>query len=317
MADLKAAALLALLAGVLPGLCDYANGIRHFYCGYFDETEQPLAIYRLSTLLEGLGKPLLSTPILVFVVALLVRVAYRGWSPGEPEFTDLAGRLRPSRWGSTENRQGLVLALVFLALDHAIGEVVAFGKDALTPAFHEMEAKTTGIDPNQLSEILSRVGDLHGVVLVCLTILFFALAVRRFLPRERWRIMAIAVVAFLAADSGGVSWSDLAIDAAGDIALCLFAYFLVTRVIRWNLSAYVAVAFLSSVPVLRNAPRFLPAGSPEFFRPTVVQVVFLALAVAAFLLYGHLRPGAAGEGTDDPPHAGPEEPTRSDPSLPA
>ena len=294
-ADVTAALRWSLILGTVPMLLDFANDLPRFYFGYFDQTEQALSTYTLTGLL-GLVTKVIWMPVGVFFIVFLAKITLRAWMPGHGEFGTLLEPLRPSRWNSPENRRGIILGLAMTAAVSGLGRLSGALKTYLAPGLFSPSSQTTGININQLSEILNLADRIPQVIVSGLTFLVMAAALRRFLPGEKRTALFLALFMFIVSDSDSLSWHNLIVDWSIDTAGFMLILLMITRVVRWNTMAYAVwlwVTFNSGAA--SNFRRFVFSGSPEFFWPSVAQMAVLVLPVAVVCISAWLRPKGGGE----------------------
>jgi len=289
--DVAGAARWALVLGVTPAILEFVNDLPRFYHGYFGETEQSLSTYTLTGLL-GLVTQVIWMPVAVFFIVFLARLTLRAWLPEHGEFGDLLGAARPSRWDSPENRRGVFLGVAMTLASTGISKLADFLKIWLAPGLFSASPTTTDININQLFEFLSLADRVPQVIIAGLTLLVMTAAVRRFLKGEKRAIVFLAFCMFFMSGSNSVSWHNLLVDwlvGTTSIALILF---IVTRVVRWNVMAYLVWLWIEfNIEAIRNFGRFAFSSSPEFFRPAIEQIVVLALPPAIVLLFSWLKSG--------------------------
>ncbi len=303
--DVVQAASWALALGVVPELVKFVNALPHFYHGYFYRTAESLATYALSEVVQNGVHQLIAPPVAIFALFLFARMALRAWMPERGEFGVLLAPLHPSRWGSAENRRGVILGLAAALFQAGLARWESFARTSLSPDLFSPSAPTTDIDVGQVSELLSLVDGIPNAVALSVLLLIVALIFRRFVKRDGWAILFIVLLTGLTSDGRSLSWRNLIIEWSFDLAELAIFYFLATRVLRWNVMAYLVWIWIEvNGGAFSNVSRFLGGSSPEFFWPAAQQAAALALPVAAVILYGFI-------GTERSPAGGHAAPAAS------
>jgi hypothetical protein len=296
--DVTCALWWALVLGAVPAILEFVNNLPRFYYGYFNQTEQSIATYTLTRVL-GVIMQVIWMPVAVFFIVFLARIVLRAWVPERAEFGILLAPLRPSRWNSTENRQGVLLGLAMTAATSGLSRLADSLKVYLAPGLFSPSAGTTDININQVSEILDLADRIPQVITGALTFLVLAAAFRRFLPGEKRTVAFLALFLFIISDTGSISWHNVLVDWFTGAASIILVFFMITRVVRWNIMAYAVwlwVAF--NLGAVSDFKRFAFSPSPEFFWPSIEQMAVLVLPVAIVFLYGWLKRQRAVEPQD-------------------
>jgi membrane protease YdiL (CAAX protease family) len=289
-ADLWPAAAGGLLLGLLPAALDRLNSLPNFYAGFFEKTTQSFADYATMQGLQFLAQ-VIAAPIAIFAIAFGAVVALRAWAPELGDWRTVAGPLHPRRWGDGVNLQGLALG-VGLALFLAANDVwhrALF--QAVLPRSFEPARPLAGFDVNRISESLGQFAELGLVLRSGVKYLLVALAARRWL-RRGWQIALAIVVYALVFEMPAAyyyTWPHFALGAVYHLAEVTAVYFLVTRVLRWNVTAYLVALWVNLF--LRRPEDFFYLTSPsaDFFWPTVQRLAWAIAPGAALLLAGAIR----------------------------
>jgi hypothetical protein len=116
--------------------------------------------------------------------------------------------------------------------------------------------------------------------------------VRRFLRKEALILAVIAFASFLFADLSGLSWRNVVIDWSLETAGLVIIYFVMTRVLRWNVLAYLTWLWIElNADAISNFRRFAFSHSPEFFWPSIEQMAVLVLPIAVALVWAFVKKG--------------------------
>ncbi len=162
-----------------------------------------------------------------------------------------------------------------------------FSPDLFSPS-----AAFAQISVNQVSEILNLAGNVTQLVLLCLGLLIVVGALKRFVKKESLILTILVALTFLATDGGSLSWRTLLLEWGLSTASLLIPYWAVTRVLRWNIMAYVVWVWVDlNAAAFSNFKRFALSASPEFFRPSIEQMAALVLPVAVVVAYGFFKGG--------------------------
>ena len=285
----------ALVLGAVPAILEFVNDLPRFYYGYFTQTEQSISTYTLTGLL-GVVTQVIWMPVAVFFILFLARITLRAWMPERGEFGILLAPVRPSRWGSQENRQGVILGLAMTAASTGITRLADSLRTWLAPGLFSPSVTTTDININQLSELLNLADRIPQVITGALAFLVIAAAIRRFLPGEKRIVAFLAFVMFLVSDGNSISWHTVLVDWSVATVSIVLIFFIITRVVRWNIMAYAVWLWIEfNLEAVSNLRRFALSSSPEFFWPSIVQMAVLVLPVAVLFIYGWLKRQEAAE----------------------
>ena len=295
--DIAFAARWALVLGAAPAILEFVNDLPRFYHGYFGETEQSLSTYTLTGLL-GVVTQVIWMPVAVFFIVILARLTLRAWMPEHGELGALLSPLRPSGWSSPESRKGIFLGVAMTAASTGVSKLADSLKVWLAPGLFSASPTTTDININQLFEFLSLADRIPQVIIAGLTLLVVAAAARRFLKGEKGAVIFLAFFMFFMSDGSSVSWRNLFVDWFVGTMSIVAIFLIVTRVVRWNVMAYLVWLWLEfNIEAISNFRRFAFSSSPEFFRPSIEQIAVLALPLAIVLLFGWLKPREAAKTT--------------------
>ncbi|HEY3275101.1 MAG TPA: type II CAAX endopeptidase family protein [Syntrophorhabdaceae bacterium] len=293
--DVRQAVFWGVALGAIPALLEALNGYPRFFHAYFYETAQSLAVYTLTGVL-GIIVQVIWMPVGVFFLVLLSRMVLRAWIPEYGEFATLLEPLRPSRFRSIENRQGLFLGFAAAAIGAGFDRLGSAAKAWLAPDLFTPQAATTNITINQFSELLNLADKAPSLIVASLLFLVMAAFVRRFLRRETLILGLAVFAAFLYADNTGISWRNLLVAWLLDTVAVFVLYFTITRVIRWNVTAFLVWMWIEvNSEAITNFRRFAFSHSPEFSRPSLEQMAVLVLPLAVLFILSFIGRGKGRE----------------------
>ncbi len=288
--DVKQALFGAVAIGALPAVLDAANSLSSFYQGYFFNTEQAISTYTMNGLLTGAGQ-IVAIPATIFLLFLVTQMALRQWMPEYGDLTLLLRRLHPSYWRSKTVRQGLILGIAAAALSSSLSRMIGYIEASVSPDLFSPAAETTNINISEFFHLFNFVTDkVPGLFVIGLGSLLVVAMVRRFLRTERFVLALIVLFMFFVADNQSLTWRSLLTDWACLTGEAIVIYLLVTRVLRWNVMAYLTWMWIElNQEAILNFKRFAFSASPEFFWPSIEQMVMLVIPLAAALSFGFLK----------------------------
>ena len=285
--DVKRALICALGLGALPSLLEFVNDLPSFYQGYFYRTEQALSTYTLNGILSGVGQ-VIAMPAMIFLLFLVTQMVIRQWVPERGDLMLFIKRLLPSCWGSKSTRQGIVLGLAAAALSSGFSRITGYIRMSFSPDLFSPAAEKTSININELLHLLNLAADkIPGTLVICLGFLVVVATIRRFLRTEKFMLLFLIFSSFLVSDTDSLSWRSLFTDWACLMVETIAFYLVFTRVLRWNIMAYLTWTWVGlNWEAVSNFKRFVLSQSPEFFWPSIQQMGMLVLPLAIALFYG-------------------------------
>ena len=296
--DIKRAFYWTLAIGVLPSLLVAANGMPSFFHEYYYRTEASISAYTTSEALR-LTAHFIWMPAAMLFLFLFVGMIVCAWLPEQGDLGRMVATLRPARWGSFDNRWGVLLGLAMAAFSSGLGTMEGSARALFSPDLFSPSAAFAQISVNQVSEILNLAGNVTQLVLLCLGLLIVVGALKRFVKKESLILTILVALTFLATDGGSLSWRTLLLEWGLSTASLLISYWAVTRVLRWNIMAYVVWVWVDlNAVAFSNFKRFALSASPEFFRPSIEQMAALVLPVAVVVAYGFFKGGNTDQETN-------------------
>jgi hypothetical protein len=284
--DIKWAAGAALCFGVVPNLIESINQAPQFFSQYFGSTEQSLWLYSLKRML-AIPTELIATSVAMFSLFFCTMFVLRAWGPSEcQDWKKFIVPLHPRSWGKTGNLQAIPLGIGAWLVGYSLDIVEGSLRSILTPYNFNPSSQRIDVDLNFLLESLDCFGNISVLFATSAIVLVCALTIRRFVKREFWIVFAILIFSSLVSFSGEKLGTEILFDFSFQFTKVTAFYFLITRILRWNLMAYMVWIWFDLFEDASLSLSRYWGSSSEFLSPAIQQVAWLVLPILAILIIG-------------------------------